>query len=208
MPDYVNENGELRESRELLKRRVKTYLDSLGPNIPILHSRDTPLGRCLLAQRSAVITYTNLKQVHAHIRAALWQYVNTRMKQDLPWKLDYILTNSLALIASYLGSDKHGYTGSQLVSTPLLIVEAPTWQRNRASKDHAATLLIQRMGMGHSTIIYSNNYLDYTSGCATDPRAYSSDFTDVLTHAESIDHIVLDASEFPKEIRDLNGYNF
>lgn len=205
MPDYVTENGELRESHELIHKRVKAYLDKFGANIPILHARDTPLGQTILNQRSAVITYTNLKQVHAHIRAALWQYVNTRLKQGRPWKLDYVFTNSIALLAGYLGSERLDFTGNRLVSVPLLIVEAPTWQRHRAAKDHAAILLQQRMGMGHSTIIYSNDYLDYTVRCANDPRAYSSEFTEILTEHADIDHIVLDATQFRSEIKDLNG---
>lgn len=208
MRDYTtNEAGELVESEALIKAKVKAYLDRLGPNIPILRDKDTPLGGVLLAKKSALITYENITQVQAHIRAALRQYVRAHYQQG-NWQLDYLMTDSQSLIAAYLGSERIGFSGARLVNVPLLIIEAPTWQRTKASKDHAATLLKQRLGAKRPTWIYSWDFAEFTTGCATNPRAYSPEFTELLEDNLDFERITLHAEKFKSEIKDLNGFTF
>ena len=205
MPDYITENGELQESKELIRRKVKAYLDTLGPNIPILKARDTALGRALLARKSACITYDTLAQAHAHIRAAMRQYARAHYSRG-DWKLDFILTDSNSLMSAYLGSEKMPFTGARLTTVPLLIIEAPTWQRAKANKDHAATLLQQRMGARRSTFIYSYDFQAFTTGCVNNPRSFSPEFNEVLLESADFEHITLIGSNFANEVRDWNGY--
>ena len=208
MQDYTADStGELRESKELIRAKVQPYLEKLGPNIPILKSRDTALGRCLLAKKSALITYENITQVHAHIRAALWQYVRAHYNQG-DWRLDYLMVDSSTLISAYLGGGHTDYSSARLVNVPLLIVEAPTWQRTKASKDHAATLLKQRLGARRPTWIYSWDFVEWTTGCSSFPRSYSQDLTELLGDNPDFEHITLVANKFRAEIKDPNGFTF
>lgn len=205
MPDFVTENGELRESKELIRKKVGTYLEAYGEHVPILKSRDTALGRALLAKKSVCITYETLAQVHAHIRAALWQYVHAHYNRG-DWRLDYLQVDSSSLISAYLGSERLAFSSARLVTVPLLIIEAPVWQRTKASKDHAATLFMQRLGSRRPTWIYSHDFHVFTTGCADNLRAHSPDFNKVLLDHPDFEHITLVADQFEDEVRDWNGY--